>query len=116
MDCIFCKIAAGDIPATVVYENDDVVAFEDLAPQAPVHVLVIPRTHYSGLNDDVPAETYDALLSSVSKIAEAKGVRESGYRTIINTGADAGQTVHHLHLHIIGGVSLPEGMVPRSAN
>lgn len=112
-DCIFCKIASGDIPASTVYSDDTVVAFDDLAPQGPVHVLVVPRTHYAGLEDSVPGDVLAALLTAVPRVAAAKGVAESGYRTIINTGADAGQTVHHLHVHVIGGTRMAEGMIPK---
>jgi histidine triad (HIT) family protein len=109
--CIFCMIASGEIPASIVYENDVVVAFKDLNPQAPVHVLVVPRTHYSGLGDDVPAPVLAALLGAAPRVAEACGVAASGYRAIVNTGPDAGQTVPHLHLHVLGGARMSEGMV-----
>lgn len=115
-DCIFCKIGRGDVPATLVYSDDVVVAFDDLSPQAPVHTLIIPRAHFTGLGEAVPAETLAALLAAVKKVAEAKGIRESGYRTIINTGPDAGQTVHHLHVHVLGGTRMAEGMLPSSAD
>jgi histidine triad (HIT) family protein len=109
--CIFCMIAAGEIPASVVYEDDAVVAFRDLHPQAPAHVLVVPRVHYSGLDDDVPAEVLAAVLGAAPHVAEATGIAESGYRVIMNTGPDAGQTVPHLHMHVLGGVPMSEGMV-----
>jgi len=109
--CIFCRIAAGDIPADVVYSDDTVVAFRDLNPQAPVHVLIVPREHYAGLGPDVPADVLAALLSAAPLVAEATGVAGTGYRCIVNTGPDAGQTVAHLHLHIIGGAAMSEGMV-----
>jgi histidine triad (HIT) family protein len=110
-DCIFCMIARGDIPAGIVYEDETVVAFNDLHPQAPVHVLVIPRAHYSGLGDGVEPGVLASLLGAAPLVAEAAGVADSGYRTIVNTGPDAGQTVAHLHLHVIGGASMSEGMV-----
>lgn len=113
-DCIFCKIARGEIPVTPVYSDDDVVAFDDVSPQAPVHTLVIPRMHYSSLNDEIPAEVRAMLLGVVPKVAEIKGIKQSGYRTIINTGPDAGQTIHHVHIHILGGQHMSEGMVPSS--
>jgi histidine triad (HIT) family protein len=109
--CIFCMIAAGEIPASIVYEDDTVVAFRDLHPQAPVHVLVIPREHYSGLDDDVPPEVLAALLAAAPRVAEATGIADSGYRTIVNTGDDAGQSVQHLHLHVLGGAKMSEGML-----
>lgn len=110
-DCIFCMIANGEIPARVVYEDDNVVAFDDIAPQAPVHTLVIPRTHYASMNDDVPAEVLGAIFSAVPKVAELKGIKESGYRVIVNNGPDANQTVAHLHIHIMGGRAMGHGMV-----
>jgi histidine triad (HIT) family protein len=109
--CIFCMIAAGEIPASIVYEDDTVVAFRDLHPQAPVHVLIIPREHYSGLDEDVPREVLGALLAAAPRAAEATGIAGSGYRTIVNTGSDAGQSVPHLHLHVLGGAKMSEGML-----
>lgn len=111
-DCVFCKIANGQIPSTMVYEDDLVCAFRDLSPQAPVHVLVVPRAHHRNLLDDVPAGTLAAMVSAVDAVAEAEGVKESGFRVIANTGDDAGQTVHHLHWHVLGGAPLGEGLVP----
>lgn len=110
-DCIFCMIAAGEIPVPFVYEDDLVVAFSDAHPQAPVHVLIVPRVHYSGLGDDVPAEVLAALLVATPRVAEAAGIAGSGYRVVVNTGPDAGQTVPHLHLHVLGGAAMAEGMV-----
>ena len=111
-DCVFCMIASGEIPSAPVYSDDVVVAFDDIAPQAPVHTLIVPRAHYSSIADDVPDEILLALLRAVPAVAEAKGVASSGYRVIVNTGDDAGQTVHHLHVHVIGGRALGEGMIP----
>lgn len=110
-DCIFCMIASGVIPATLVMEDELVLAFDDIAPQAPVHTLIVPKTHYSDLGDDVPAEVRNAILAMVPRVAEAKGVAESGYRVIINTGADAQQSVQHLHVHVLGGGRMTPGMV-----
>ena len=110
-ECVFCMIANGTIPATIVWEDDRVVAFRDLHPQAPVHVLIIPRTHYSGMDDDVPAEVHAALCAAAPMVARAAGVADSGYRLIVNTGPDAGQTVPHLHMHLLGGARMSEGMV-----
>jgi histidine triad (HIT) family protein len=109
--CIFCMIARGEIPAKIVYENDVVLAFDDIHPQAPVHTLIIPKEHYSGLDDTVPDAVLAALLKSVPEVAAVKGVADTGYRTILNTGPDAGQTVAHLHAHVLGGRGLGEGMV-----
>ena len=111
-DCVFCKIAAGEISALVVYEDDDVIAFEDLNPQVPIHTLIIPKQHYAHIGDDVPPELLGKLFSAVKKVAELKGVAETGYRIIVNTGEDARQTVHHLHVHLLGGARLPIRMGP----
>ncbi len=110
-DCIFCLIANGTIPADVVWQDERVVAFRDLHPQAPVHILIIPREHYSGMDDDVPPEVHAALCAAAPNVAEAAGVAKSGYRLIVNTGPDAGQSVLHLHVHLLGGAAMSEGMV-----
>ena len=91
-DCIFCKIANHEIPSTVVYEDDQVIAFDDLNPQAPVHTLVIPKKHYSDIADNVPAETMGAMAHAIQEVAKAKGL-EDGFRVISNKGVNAGQTV-----------------------
>ena len=108
MNCLFCKIAAGEIPSTKVYEDELVYAFRDIAPQAPVHVLIIPKKHIESAQA-LTAED-DGLLchmfACARKIAESEGVAASGYRLITNVGDDAGQSVHHLHLHLIGGKTL----------
>jgi histidine triad (HIT) family protein len=104
-DCIFCAIAAHDVPSTFVHEDDAVIAIRDLNPQAPVHVLVMPREHITSaaeLNHD-RAELWYRLLRVAKHIAAAEGVAESGYRLVVNTGKGGGQTVGHLHLHILGG-------------
>ncbi len=111
-DCIFCKIAAGEIPAKVVYETDDVIAFEDLNPQAPVHVLVVPKKHHEHILDDVSAEELASVVEAIGEVARAKGLADRGFRVIANTGADAGQTVAHLHFHVLGGTPLGEGLIP----
>lgn len=108
-DCIFCKIAAGEIPATVVYEDDAVVAFEDLDPMMPVHTLVIPRDHYDDIADGIPDATMAALMQAVGKVAALKGIRESGFRIIANAGDDACQSVHHVHVHVLGGAPMNDG-------
>ena len=110
-DCIFCKIAAGDIPATVVYEDDLVLAFDDLSPQAPVHTLVIPKAHHADMSDGIDAETLAAVFSAVPEVARIKGVADSGYRVIVNNGPDAGQLVAHVHVHVLGGRPMAHGMV-----
>ncbi len=106
--CIFCKIAAGSIPASVVHTGERLVAFRDIDPKAPVHILVIPREHVASL--DAADEHHRALLGEILALARAlarqEGISARGYRTVINTGADGGQSVHHLHLHLLGGRAL----------
>ncbi len=107
MNCLFCKIVAGDIPSTKVYEDETVYAFRDIAPQAPTHILVIPKTHIPGC-DGVTAENSAVIahiFEVISQIARAEGL-ENGYRVVSNCGPDAGQTVPHLHFHILGGKPL----------
>lgn len=102
--CLFCKIIAGEIPSTKVYEDETVLAFRDIAPQAPTHILVIPKTHIPDL-DGVTAENADLaahIFTVIPAIAKAEGL-EGGYRVVSNCGPDAGQTVNHLHFHILGG-------------
>ena len=106
-DCLFCKIIGGDIPSTKVYEDDSVFAFRDIAPQAPTHILVIPKTHISGC-DGVNADNSSVvahIFQVIPQIAKAEGL-VNGYRVVSNCGADAGQTVPHLHFHILGGKQL----------
>ena len=113
MDCLFCKIAAGEIPAELVYESDGVVAFRDINPQAPTHVLVIPRTHIATINDI--EEGHQALVGSMysaaRQIAADEGIAEAGYRAVMNCNEGAGQSVFHIHLHVLGGrpMSWPPG-------
>lgn len=110
-ECIFCMIANGTIPAKVVFEDDSVLAFDDLAPQGPIHTLIIPKQHFDDMGDDVPVEAFAALFSAVPRVAKMKGVDESGYRVIVNNGRDAAQSVGHLHVHVIGGAPMQHGMV-----
>lgn len=105
-DCVFCKIIAGEIPSTKVYEDDFCYAFDDIEPEAPVHTLIVPKTHYDELSEEVPAEALGRLMSAVPKVAKLKGVDESGYRCILNVGPDSAQTVQHMHCHILGGVKM----------
>jgi histidine triad (HIT) family protein len=113
MHCLFCRIIAGQIPATVVYQDDDVVAINDINPQAPLHVLVIPRQHVATLNDLDP--THDALVGrmvrAAAALAKTHGYDERGYRTVFNCNREAGQTVFHIHLHVLAGrgLSWPPG-------
>ncbi|MSR20727.1 MAG: histidine triad nucleotide-binding protein [Gemmatimonadetes bacterium] len=106
--CLFCKIAAGTIPADLVHADERLVAFHDIGPQAPVHVLVVPREHIASLEEasERHADLLGALLLVAREIAREQGLSERGYRTVINTGADGGQTVQHLHLHLLGGRAL----------
>jgi histidine triad (HIT) family protein len=110
-DCLFCRLARGEVPANLVYEDELCMAFDDISPQAPVHTLIIPRAHYSDLGDGVPAETLAAICSAVPLVAGLKGVAETGYRVIVNNGRDANQTVRHLHVHVMGGRAMEHGMV-----
>ena len=106
-DCLFCKIVKGDIPSTKVYEDEAVYAFRDINPQAPTHILVIPKEHLSSVND-VTADNSAVvahIFEVIPQIAAAEGLT-GGYRVVSNCGADAGQTVHHLHFHILGGKEL----------
>ena|SRR5579872_320914 len=102
-DCLFCRIARKEIPASLVSETDEYVAFRDINPQAPLHVLVIPRQHVSSLNEAEDPALLGGLLLAAAEIAKREGVAESGYRTVINTNRGAGQTVFHVHLHLLGG-------------
>ena len=106
-NCLFCKIVAGDIPSTKVYEDDQILAFRDIAPQAPTHILVVPKMHIADCNG-VNADNSDVvahIFTVIPQIAKAEGL-ENGYRVVSNCGEDAGQTVQHLHFHILGGKKL----------
>ena len=104
-DCLFCKIVAGQVPATIVFQDDHLVAFKDITPRAPTHVLIVPRRHVASLND-LGADD-DALVGEMVRaaaaIAREQGLADRGYRTVFNCNADAGQTVFHIHLHLLGG-------------
>ena len=112
-DCLFCKIIDGEIPGDIVYENDSVLAFNDINPIAPVHILVIPKEHIATLNDleEKHTQTLGELFLAAKQIASEKGISESGYRTVFNCNKDAQQTVFHIHLHLIAGrqMSWPPG-------
>jgi histidine triad (HIT) family protein len=105
MSCLFCRIVAGEIPAKKVFEDDDVVAFEDINPQAPMHVLVVPKTHVATLNDLGADDDrlVGGMVRRAAAIAAERGHAPRGFRTVFNCNADAGQTVFHLHLHVLGG-------------
>jgi histidine triad (HIT) family protein len=107
-DCLFCKIAAGEIPAAIVHQDEEVVAFKDINPQAPLHVLIIPRRHIATLNDLTPDD--DGLVGSMFRtaaaLAQQHDYHERGYRTVFNANREAGQTVFHIHLHLLAGRAL----------
>ena len=104
-DCLFCKIIAGEIPADIVYESESMLAFRDINPQAPTHVLIIPRKHIATINDIErnDAGTVGELLLAAQAVARQEGIADGGYRAVMNCNADAGQTVFHIHLHLLGG-------------
>lgn len=104
-DCLFCKMAAGEISPDTVYEDDEVLAFRDISPQAPVHVLVVPKRHIATLNELAPDDgrLLGKLIETAVAIARQEGIAETGYRTVFNCNADGGQEVFHLHLHLLGG-------------
>lgn len=107
MDCLFCKIVQGDIPADKMYEDEEILAFRDISPQAPVHFLVIPKKHISGPSDlsEVEERLVGKLMRTGAELAGREGI-EKGYRVVFNNGAEAGQTVFHLHMHVLGGRAL----------
>ena len=106
--CLFCRIVKGEIPSTKVYSDESSYAFRDLNPKAPVHVLIVPKNHIASISDMTPDDekTIGHLLHVAGQIAESEGVAEKGYRTVINTGENAGQSVFHIHVHLLGGRSL----------
>ena len=110
-NCLFCKIIKGDIPSTCVYQDEKTYAFRDIAPMAPTHVLVVPKAHVSGMSaiDELDDATLAACLRACKKVAELEGL-EGGFRTVSNCGADACQSVSHLHFHVLGGKKLSEKM------
>ena len=111
MDCLFCKIIAGEIPSAKVYENDFVYAFRDIQPQAPVHVLIVPKEHISSIDEVTPANSdiVRHVAEAIPEVAKALGLK-NGYRVITNVGEDGCQSVRHLHFHLLGGAKLPERM------
>ncbi|HXT29442.1 MAG TPA: histidine triad nucleotide-binding protein [Vicinamibacterales bacterium] len=113
IDCLFCKILKGEIPAAIIYEDERMIAFKDINPQAPLHALIVPKRHIASLNDLVPED--DALVGEMIRraaaIARQHGYADRGFRTVFNTNAEAGQTVFHIHLHLLAGrgLSWPPG-------
>ncbi|MEI6131911.1 MAG: histidine triad nucleotide-binding protein [Bacillota bacterium] len=113
IDCIFCKIAAKEIPCELVFESDDVVAINDISPVAPIHILIMTKKHYANINDLIGSEKnlLIKLFDAVAQVAKDKGISDSGYRLIINSGVNGGQTVPHLHFHLISGTKLSKLLV-----
>lgn len=109
-ECIFCKIAKGEIGSETVYEDENVIAFRDLNPKMPVHVLVIPKEHYDNLSDDVPEALIGQVFGAAARVAKICGIDESGYRVVSNIGKDACQSVMHLHVHVIGGAPMGDDL------
>jgi histidine triad (HIT) family protein len=111
-NCIFCRIAKGDIPSSKVFEDENILAFDDIHPMAPVHVIIIPKTHIATLLDLNPADS--ALLMSLSRavqeVARIKGIDKSGFRTVVNTNKEGGQIIFHLHVHVLGGRQLEDAL------
>ncbi len=105
-NCIFCKLAAHEIDTKVVYEDDYVLAFDDMEPLMPVHTLIIPKDHYANIGDNVPEEILGKVMAAVPKVAKIKGLT-NGYRLMVNTGEDASQSVQHWHVHLLGGGWMP---------
>lgn len=107
-DCLFCRIARGDIPATILYQDEAVVAFRDIQPGAPTHILIIPKTHIPDVCGlaQTDGELLGRIFTLAAELARQEGISDSGFRLVVNTGADAGQTVPHLHFHLLGGRQL----------
>ena len=112
MDCIFCKIVAGQIPSDVVFTDDKVIAFRDISPMAPVHLLIIPREHIATLNDITEQQTVliGHMAQVAKQLAKQQGIANKGYRVVINCGPQGGQVVQHLHMHLLGGRDLSDGL------
>jgi histidine triad (HIT) family protein len=112
MDCIFCQIVAGKVPSEVIYQDEEVLAFRDINPQAPVHLLVIPKKHIPSLVHMSQADSplIERMINIANQLARKEGVSNSGYRLVINCGEQGGQLVHHLHLHLLGGKKLSSGL------
>lgn len=110
MDCIFCKIAAGEIPSTRVYEDEEIIAFRDINPQAPVHIVIIPRKHIASLSELSGGDSalVGRMVAAANRLAEDEGIAERGYRVVVNCGPEGGQLVPHLHMHLVGGRKLSD--------
>ena len=107
-DCLFCKIVSGEIPCDKIYENDKLIAFRDIDPKAPTHILIIPKKHIRSINelDIIDQNLAGEILLTAKEIAKIENIKSSGYRTIFNTNSDGGQTVYHIHMHVMGGRQL----------
>jgi histidine triad (HIT) family protein len=110
MDCIFCKIVAGEIPSDSVYQDEEIIAFRDINPQAPVHIVIIPRKHIASLSrlSQSDSALVGRMVAVANKLAEDEGIAEKGYRVVINCGKEGGQLVPHLHMHLVGGRQLSD--------
>jgi len=108
-DCVFCRIVRGEIPAKIVYESENVLAFDDVNPMAPVHVVAVPKIHVGTLMD-VTEGMMDSMISAVQEVAKIKGIDKKGFRTVVNCNEDGGQVIFHLHVHILGGRKLSDNM------
>ncbi|MDD2863409.1 MAG: histidine triad nucleotide-binding protein [Methylococcales bacterium] len=102
-DCLFCKMAKGEITPSIVFEDDDILAFNDIAPQAPIHILIIPKKHISTLNETDDTLLLGKLMQTATQLAKKLGVADAGYRTVINCNESGGQAVYHLHIHLLAG-------------
>lgn len=110
-NCIFCKIIKKEIPSAIVYEDNNVFAFKDIHPQSKHHILVVPKEHIAYINESTTGQTLNNVFNAINKIAVQEGFSESGYRVCVNNGPDAGQTVFHVHFHVLGGQRLSDNMV-----
>jgi histidine triad (HIT) family protein len=112
MDCIFCQIVAGTVPSEIIYQDDEVIAFPDISPQAPIHLIIIPKKHIPSLAHLSEAESrlMGHMVSIANQLAKREGISESGYRLVINCGKQGGQLVPHLHMHVLGGRKLPNAL------
>ena len=110
MDCIFCQIVAGKIPSQILYQDEEVVAFRDIEPQAPVHLLIVPKSHIPSLAQMAESTIVAHMVDVANQLAREEGVFESGYRLVINCGSEGGQAVPHLHMHLLGGRRLSDQM------
>ncbi len=110
MDCIFCKIVVGEIPSDTVYQDEEIIAFRDINPQAPVHIIIIPRKHIASLSDLSESESalVGRMVAVANRLAKDEGIADKGYRVVINCGKEGGQLVPHLHLHLVGGRQLSD--------